>query len=97
MEMVRVVMGQRRLYRDEFIPGTSITADEVMQNGLVRFEAIDDSDHPSSYLTVPSVWLLALAASPIYASPREAYLNVSLAAVLTPGAGLAPVDHYCSQ
>ena len=63
MAMVRVVMGHRHLYRDECIPGTSITADEVMQNGLVRFEAIDNSDRPIGYLTVPYVWLLALAAS----------------------------------
>ena len=63
MAIVRAVMGHRCLFKDECIPGTSIIVDEMMQDGLMRFEAIDNSDCPSGYLTVPYVWLLALAAS----------------------------------
>ena len=61
--IVQVVMGHRQIPRYNKIPGTSMTVDEVMENGLMRFEATDDSENPSGYLTVPYVWLLALASS----------------------------------
>ena len=63
MAIVRAVIGNRCLSRDECIPGTSVIVDEILQDGLMRFEAIGNSDSRYGYLIVPYVWLLALAAS----------------------------------
>lgn len=60
--IVKAVLTNRRLCRYTPIPGTTLTPDEVCQNGLIRFE-----DHvnrptinPSGYFRVPYIWLLAL-------------------------------------
>lgn len=57
--IAKAVIAKRRLERDELIPGTSVTPDEVVQNGLVRFET--DEHKSSGYLNVPYNWLLVLA------------------------------------
>lgn len=57
--IVRAVIANRCLERDELIPGTSVTPDELVQNGLVRFET--DGHTSSGYLKVPYIWVLVLA------------------------------------
>lgn len=57
--ILRAVIANRCLERDELIPGTSVTPDEVVQNGLVRFET--DEHKSRGYLNVPYIWLLVLA------------------------------------
>lgn len=62
--IVKAVIANRCLERDEIIPGTSVTPDEVVQNGLIRFKTdLPNSDYPSGYLEVPYIWLLVLTAT----------------------------------
>lgn len=52
--IVKAVIANRCLERDEIIPGTSVTPDEVVRNGLVQFKTdVPNSDYPSGYLEVP--------------------------------------------
>lgn len=61
MAVARAVLANRRLARDENIPGAKITPDQICQNGLIRFDRENpNSDDLSGYLHVSYIWLLAL-------------------------------------
>ena len=62
--IVKAVLANRCLARDENIPGTQITPDQICQNGLIRFDLNNpDSDNLSGYLNIPYLWLLAICAT----------------------------------
>jgi hypothetical protein len=59
--IAKAVLTNRRLGRDEYIPGTEVTPDQVCQNGLIRFEIENPgSENLAGYFNVPYIWLLAL-------------------------------------
>ena len=57
-EAVALVMVNRLLTKNEPIPGTKMTPDEVCQSGLIRFESSEGSE--KGYLRIPYIWILVL-------------------------------------
>ena len=64
VQIVKAVLGHKCLAEQDFIPGTTITVDEVCSTGLIRFIPIN-SDYPDSspgmgFLDAPYIWLWVL-------------------------------------
>ena len=62
VQIVKAVLGHKRLAQQDFIPGTTITVDEVCSTGLIRFIAIN-SDYSSpgmGFIDAPYIWLWVL-------------------------------------
>ncbi|KAF8458618.1 hypothetical protein BGX38DRAFT_1152199 [Terfezia claveryi] len=62
VQIVKAVLGHKRLSQQALIPGTTFTVDEVCSTGLIRFIAID-SDYSSpgiGFIDAPYIWLWVL-------------------------------------
>ncbi|RPB25473.1 hypothetical protein L211DRAFT_847839 [Terfezia boudieri ATCC MYA-4762] len=62
VQIVKAVLGHKRLSQQALIPGTTITVDEVCSTRLIRFIAIN-SDYSSSgigFIDAPYIWLWVL-------------------------------------
>ncbi|KAF8446749.1 hypothetical protein BGX38DRAFT_1193059, partial [Terfezia claveryi] len=62
VQIVKAVLGHKRLSQQDFIPGTTITVDEVCSTGLIRFIPIN-SDYSSpgkGFIDAPYIWLWVL-------------------------------------
>lgn len=59
LAMIKAVMVNRLLIKNEYIPGTTTTPDAVCQNGLIWFEP-DREGSAEGYLRIPYIWVLVL-------------------------------------
>jgi hypothetical protein len=62
LAMVKAVMVNRLLIKNEPIPGTETTPDAVCQNGLIWFESCEQGS-AEGYLRIPYIWVLVLYAN----------------------------------
>ncbi|RPB20267.1 hypothetical protein L211DRAFT_870799 [Terfezia boudieri ATCC MYA-4762] len=62
VQIVKAVLGHKRLAQQDFIPGTTTTVDEVCSTGLIRFIPInsDDSSPGMGFIDAPYIWLWVL-------------------------------------
>ncbi|KAL3702781.1 hypothetical protein TMatcc_000093 [Talaromyces marneffei ATCC 18224] len=59
LSMVKAVMVNKLLKKNEFIPGTQTTPDAVCQNGLIRFQSVE-APSAQGYLRISYMWILVL-------------------------------------
>ncbi|RPB23852.1 hypothetical protein L211DRAFT_849465 [Terfezia boudieri ATCC MYA-4762] len=59
VEIVKAVLGNKLLYSNSTIPGTTLLVDELCSTGLIRFIPSNEPNHMigSGYLELPYIWL----------------------------------------
>ncbi|KAF8443606.1 hypothetical protein BGX38DRAFT_1199121 [Terfezia claveryi] len=59
VEIVKAVLGNKLLYPNSTIPGTTLLVDELCSTGLIRFIPSNEPNHMigSGYLELPYIWL----------------------------------------
>ncbi|RIA92386.1 hypothetical protein C1645_820819 [Glomus cerebriforme] len=59
--IAKAILTHQLLDLDEEIPKTNKTPNQLLQNGLIRFERVGPSTFRTGYLTVPYIWIWILA------------------------------------